>query len=249
MDDEKASRERAIAIMNERKLSEFAQKQMTARDFAKKVQSGDITSLEIIVKADTGGTVSAIKQSLGKIKSDRVALRIIHDGIGDVTESDIMMAKASNAMLLTFHVGTPSHVSDVAERSGVEIRDYSVIYKMIEDVENILRGLIESEKEAINIGRLKVLGIFKHAKDHMIVGGKVLDGILHPKTEALIHREKEEIASGNIEETRIGKEMVNEVEKDEECGILVYTKELIKEGDIIECVEYRERKVEVGYEI
>ncbi|MEA3304364.1 MAG: translation initiation factor IF-2 [Patescibacteria group bacterium] len=188
MDTEKEARDLVLKIYNERKLKAFAEKQMTARDFAKKVAEGDMTTLQLIIKADTKGSIEAIKQSLGKIHSERVAIQIIHTGVGGVTESDIMMARASQAMLISLHVQTSATIMGLADREGVEIKEYNIIYKMIEDLEKVMHGLIEPEKEEFIAGKLEILGVFHHGKKEMIVGGKITEGYIQKDLDVKIFK-------------------------------------------------------------
>ncbi|MBD3330850.1 translation initiation factor IF-2, partial [Candidatus Peregrinibacteria bacterium] len=204
------------------------------------VQSDKI--LKIVLKADTKGTIEAIKQSLAKIKDEDVAVKIIHSGVGTVTESDIMMASASNGVVVAFHTDFFSaDVKKTAERENVEVKKYSVIYNLIEDVKKILSGLLEPEIVENVIGRMEVKQIFFTKKKELIVGCKVLSGKVTDSAKIHIMDKDEVKGSGRISSLRKVDKTVKEINEGNECGIK-YTGDPLEEGDQLE-VYIEEEKI------
>ncbi len=204
--------------------------------------------LKLIIKADTKGSLEAIKQSLAKIKDEEVAIKIIHSGVGTVTESDVMMASASKGLILSFHSKFDnSNVEKVAEREKVEIKNFTVIYDLIENVKQILTGLLEPEIEEVVLGRAEVLKIFYSKKKEMIIGVKVKNGKLKNKAKLKIIREKTEekedniIGKGEIDSLKKVDKNVNEVKEGSECGIRFVGDSDVQEGDILEAYEENEK--------
>lgn len=205
--------------------------------------------LKLIVKADTKGSLEAIKQSLSKIKGEDVAVKVIHSGVGTITKSDVMMASASTGMVVGFHSDFDSaYVEKNAERDNVEVRKYTVIYDLIEDVKRILSGLLEPEIVEIVLGRAEVKQIFLTKKKSLIVGCKVLSGKLKNKAKIRIIRGRNEldeddiVGNGLIDSLRKVDEVVKEVGEGNECGIS-FTGDLILEpGDVLEAYEEESRE-------
>lgn len=205
--------------------------------------------LKLIVKADTKGSLEAIKQSVAKIKGEDVAVKIIHSGVGTITKSDVMMASASHGMIVGFHsdFDTP-HVSKNAERDNVEVRKYTVIYDLIEDVKRILSGLLEPEIFEIILGRGEIKQVFLTKKKGMIIGCKVLSGKLKTKSKFRIIRgrtatdEDNVVGIGFIDSLRKVDEVVKEIGEGNECGINYIGEVDLEVGDILEVFEEGSRE-------
>ncbi|MFH1284591.1 MAG: translation initiation factor IF-2 [Candidatus Peregrinibacteria bacterium] len=205
--------------------------------------------LKLVVKADTKGSLEAIKQSILKIKDEEVAVKVIHSGAGSVTRSDIMMAAASGGMVVAFHSDFDSpHVKKTADREGVEVRMYSVIYDLLGDIKKILSGLLEPEIERVVIGRASVKQIFLTKKKDMIIGCKVLSGKIENKGKITVIRGKnatdeDNIAGeGMIESLRKVDEVVKEIGEGNDCGIKFSGDVKLEDGDILEIYKEVEKR-------
>ncbi len=197
--------------------------------------------LRLVVKADTKGSLEAIKQSIAKIKDEEVAVKVIHSGVGDVSKSDVMMAAASNGLLVAFHTEFDSpYVSKTAEREGVEVKKYAVIYDLLEDVKKILSGLLDAEVIKKVLGRAQVRQIFLTKKKEMIIGCKVLSGKLKNKSKFDIIRgqnaEKEDdfVGEGEITSLRKVDKEVKEIGEGNDCGMKVNSDIPLEDDDILE---------------
>ncbi|PIR54732.1 translation initiation factor IF-2 [Candidatus Peregrinibacteria bacterium CG10_big_fil_rev_8_21_14_0_10_36_19] len=198
-------------------------------------------TLKIVIKADAKGSLEAIRQSVAKIKDEEVAVKIIHGGVGSVTKSDIMMASASRGMIAAFHTDFDSpYVQKTAEREGVEVKKYKVIYDLLEDIKRILSGLLEPEVLEVVIGRAEVRQIFLTKKKEMIIGCRVLTGKLQNKAKIRIIRGRNSedadnvVGKGVIDSLRKVDEVVKEIGEGNECGIKFVGDVEVLEGDILQ---------------
>jgi translation initiation factor IF-2 len=203
---------------------------------------------KLIVKADAKGSMEAIRQSIGKIKDEEVAVKIIHSGVGKISESDVMMASASRAMVVGFHAGFDSaNVPRVAERENVEVKEYKIIYDLLEDIKKYLSGLIEAEKLEVVIGRATVKQIFLTTKKEMIVGARVTSGKITGKAKLKVIRGRTEededkvVGRGVIEALRKVDDVVKEIKEGNECGIKFRGDIALEEGDILEAFVEEEK--------
>ncbi|MBD3360345.1 translation initiation factor IF-2 [Candidatus Peregrinibacteria bacterium] len=205
--------------------------------------------LKLVIKADTKGTLEAVKQSLTKIKDEEVAVKIIHSDTGKINKSDIMMASASKGLVVAFHTDFDSpYVKKTAEREGVEVRKYTVIYNLIEDVKKILTGLLEPEIEKVILGRAEVKQIFLTKKKEMIVGCKVISGKIENKAKVDVIRGKTEenedniVGGGLINSLRKVDKEVKEIKEGNDCGIKFSGDVSLEEGDILEVYKEKEKR-------
>lgn len=197
--------------------------------------------LNLIVKSDVLGTIEAIDESLEKINTKKIKAKIIHGGLGNITEGDVKKAETANAIIIGFNVKVPPQVERLARDLNIKINTYSIIYDLLNDVREDMKSLITIEIVKTKIGRLKVLAIFRTEKDSQIVGGKMLDGFVENNVIIEIYRDKEFLAEGKLVGLKSGTENVNKVEKDEECGLLYKGKTPIAIGDILEF--YKEEEI------
>ncbi len=244
--DEKIGRDRAgqIKLLNKSQSDEqmSASNQLISLVKAEKV-------LKIIIKADTKGSLEAIKQSIAKIKNEEVAVKIIHSGVGLVSDSDVMMAAASKGMIIAFHTDFDSpNVAKTAERERVEVKKYTIIYDLLENITKILSGLLEPELIVVTLGRAQIKQIFLTKRKELILGARVLSGKIVVKSRIRIIRgttatdEDNVVGKGIIDSLRKADEQVHEMKEGNECGIK-FTGDLdVREGDIFEA--YREEKRE-----
>jgi len=210
-------------------------------EVSQEIKSGNVKDLNIILKADTKGSLEAIKSSIDEIEGEGLNLNIIADAIGPVSESDVNLAIASYAVILAFRVSVSPNVLKLAESNSIKISKYDVIYKLIDDVTAVLEGMLEPEIIETKIGRLKILKIFKKTKDSGIVGGKVISGKITPGTKIIVKRNDQEIGELKTQIIQVGNEKLNQVEKDTECGVSYLGNVKIKEGDILEFILIEEK--------
>ncbi len=197
-------------------------------------------TLRIVVKADTKGSLEAIRQSVAKIKDEEVAVKIIHGGVGLVTKSDVMMAAASRGMIAAFHSDFDSpYVGKTADREGVEVKKYTVIYDLLEDIKRVLSGLLEPEVFEVVLGRAEVKQIFLTKKKEMIIGCRVTSGKLKNKAKLRILRGRTAedtdniVGTGSIDSLRKVDELVKEIGEGNECGIKFVGDVAVEEGDVL----------------
>ncbi len=201
----------------------------------------DTPKLNVIIKTDFLGSAEAIEELLMKLNTERVQVKIISRGLGYVTEGDIKRAEDAQAKILAFNVKMPGAIEILAREKQVEIKMFSVIYELTEYIKEEMQLLIKPEIIRTDLGRLKVLEIFRTETNSQIVGGKVLDGVVRNNSFVEVMRGDDFIILGNITELQSAKQSVNEVEKDEECGLKYEGKPLIEVGDILNF--YQEEKI------
>lgn len=214
---------------------------MTLEDLFSKVKDGAKT-ISVVLKTDVKGSEEAIKQSLSKIESHGVRVDVIRSGVGTITESDVILANASSAIIIGFNVRPNSKTVDLAKEYGVDIRLHNVIYKIIEELEDAILGMLDPEYEEKVLGSAEVRQLFKFSKVGTIAGCFVLDGVIKSNDKARVVRDGIVIYDGNIGSIQRGKDKANEVKKGIECGITIENFNDIKEGDIIEAYTMEEVK-------
>ena len=236
MDSEKEARsvaEKFIAYGREKMLSETKQ-QLSLDDLFNQIQAGSVKELNIIVKADVQGSVEAVKQSLVKLSNDEVAVKVIHGGVGAITESDVNLAAASNAIIIGFNVRPEPAAKDAASAEKVDLRLYRVIYNAIEDIEAAMKGMLDPEFVEKVTGHAEVRQIFKASGVGTIAGSYVLDGTIQRDSSARIIRDGIVVHEGKLASIQRGKDAVKEVRSGFECGLVMVSYNDIKEGDQIE---------------
>jgi translation initiation factor IF-2 len=220
-----------------------ARKRISLEDFTKALEDGKIESLNLILKGDVSGAVEALEESLLKIEvDDTVQLRIIHRGVGAITESDVNLATIDNAIIVGFNVRPDSKARERAQREGVDVRFYSVIYNALEEIENSLKGMLKPEFEEIQSGVAEVREVFKSSKAGTIAGCIVRSGTITRNAKARVIRDGVVLADNlAIESLRRFKDDVTEVKTDFECGIGLGKLKDIQIGDEIETIEMKEK--------
>ena len=220
-------------------------KHLTLADLHAQIEEGKIKELPVIIKGDTRGSIEVLSDSLGQLISNKVKLRIIHAGIGAVNESDVMLASASNAIILGFHVKTALGASELAEVEKVDIHFYNIIYEAISEIKKALEGLLEPEYKKVILGRAEVRQVFRISKKRAVAGSRVVEGKIARNCKVTLLREEKSIYEGNIGTLRRFKDDVREVEAGYECGLGLTGFDDIQEGDIIEAyiLEEQERKL------
>lgn len=206
------------------------------------IKEGTMKTLPLIIKGDVDGSVEALAESLEKIKNDEVGIKVIHKNVGMVTESDVLLAEASKAVIIGFHVQVTSNARLQANQAGVDIRTYNVIYQAVEELTLALEGLLEPDKVESSIGKAEVLTQFKIPKIGFIAGCKVVEGLIIRNGKARVSRNGEMLTEGLINSLKRHKDDAKEVKEGLECGIGVDGIKKFQEGDIIEVYEIREEK-------
>lgn len=244
MESEKNAREQAVQVETVRKNDALNAKNIVG-DLVRQIQAGELKVLKVVLKTDTKGSFEAIKKSIEGIKHDEVMVKVIHSGVGDISESDVMMAAASNALLLGFHVGIMPGIERSAEQRGVDIKLYKIIYKMMEDITNILSGLLEPEEVVIEHGAGKVLEIFFSKRKMQIAGIKIENGKFVNNAKLRVIRNDEFIGEGKIESLKRVDKVMDEIKSGNDCGIQYTGQVMLEAGDKLECfkIEMRERSL------
>ncbi len=241
--DEKLARDVADARKREMKETKFNSTVKVSLDnLFSQIDEGNMKELDVIIKADVQGSVEAVKQSLEKLSNDEVRVRAIHGGVGAINESDVMLANASNAIIVGFNVRPDAGASAAAERQEVDIRLYRVIYQAIEEIEAAMKGMLDPEYKENVIGHAEVRQTFKVSGVGTIAGAYVTDGKITRNGGVRLVRDGIVIYEGEIDSLRRFKDDVKEVTDSYECGIGLDKFNDIKDGDIIECFVMEEIK-------
>jgi translation initiation factor IF-2 len=214
---------------------------VSLEDFMTAAAAGEKRTLRIVIKADQGGPAEALADALGQLSHDEVSVEVIHRGVGSITESDILLARASGAIIVGFHVRPDNNARSAAEREGVDIKLYKVIYEAVEDVRSALEGMLRPEEREVVLGEAEVRELFKVPKMGVIAGCSVRSGLINRQGRARIIRDGVEVYDGVIGSLRRFKDDVKEVREGFECGIGIENFNDIKIGDVIEC--YRKEQV------
>lgn len=209
-------------------------------DLFEKIQLGEVKELNVIIKADVKGSMEAVKQSLSKLETDEVRVNVIHGGVGGITESDVMLASASNAIIIGFNVRPTLTAIDISKRESVDIRTYRVIYDAIEDIESAMRGLLDPTIEEEVIGRAEIRATFKVPNVGMVAGIYVLQGKITRNSKIRLLREDVVIYEGDISSLKRFKDDAKEIQSGYEGGLSLENYNDIKEGDIIEAYILKE---------
>jgi translation initiation factor IF-2 len=206
---------------------------------SKQTLAGDTENktLNLIIKADVAGSLEAIKQSIAKLKNDEVKINILSEGIGEVNESDVLLAGNSKASVLAFRAKVNPKAVNLAKQKNVVVDSYDVIYELLEDVTSAVIKMFTPELEKHTFGRAKVLAIFRTEKGQMIVGGSVSEGELKKNSQIMIYRGEAELGRAEILELQQSKVMAKSINKNEEFGIKLKTPVKIEVGDILESFE------------
>ncbi|TDE90735.1 translation initiation factor IF-2, partial [Occultella glacieicola] len=233
--DKREAAERAATLAKRRK-------RISLEDFTQALEQGKVETLNLVLKGDVSGAVEALEDALLKIDvGDEVDLRIIHRGVGAITQNDVNLATVDNAVIIGFNVRPAERVTELADREGVEIKYYSVIYSAIEDVENALKGMLKPEFEEVQLGTAEVRQVFRSSKVGSIAGSIIRSGTIRRNSKARLLRDGVVIADNlTVESLRREKDDVTEVREGFECGIGLGYRD-IQEGDVVETFEMREK--------
>lgn len=198
------------------------------------IKSGQLKQLPIVLKVDTQGSLEAIKNTIEQFDENGVKVKIVTAGVGPINENDVNMAIASSAVIIGFRVNAFSVTEDLLREKNIKVKNYDIIYRLFEDIQEILKGLIEPEYEEVIIGKLEVLKVFHKTSDRKLIGGRVVDGKIIINEKVKIIHSGDVIGKGKIISLQIEKNQVTEIKKGQECGLAVATKTIVKSGDLIE---------------
>jgi translation initiation factor IF-2 len=198
------------------------------------MQEGKVKELNVVLKSDVQGSSEAIKNALSKLGEENMKVRLIHEGIGNISETDVHLAGASGAIIIGFNVKADGAALREAQKEGVDIRYYEVIYKLIDDIQAALVGMLEPTYREVIDGHAEVLQIFKAGKAVIIAGCRITDGKITRSSQARILRKNEKVFEGKIASLRRGKDDVREVTSGYECGIVMEDFVAFEVGDTIE---------------
>lgn len=214
---------------------------MSLEDLFGQIKEGQ-KEIKVVLKADVNGSLEAVRNALEKIDVEGVKVSVIRGGVGAITESDVVLASASHAVIIGFNVRAGNATSDIAKQYGIKIKTYDIIYKVVEDVEKAMKGMLEPEYEEKVLGTAEIRQIFKFSKVGLIAGCHVTSGIVKSNTKARLIRNDIIVYNGQIKSLQHEKEQVKEMKKDMDCGITLENCQDYKEGDIIEVYELVEIK-------
>jgi translation initiation factor IF-2 len=236
--DDRTARATAETRTAEAKLQQMTvPKRASLHNLFEKLQENEQVELGIIVKTDTQGAIEAIENTLREIRSDKVALKIAMAAVGNITVNDVLLASASNAVVLGFHVATEPGVNKLAKTEGVEIRLHSIIYELVDQVRDAMAGLLEPIVRAKVVGHAEVRQMFSVSKSGLVAGCMVTDGHVTPRVKVRVKREGETIYEGSIASLRRFQNDAGEVRETQECGIRIDNPSVVAAGDILEFYE------------
>jgi translation initiation factor IF-2 len=243
VDNEREARRIAGERSNRLKTEALARRagvRVSLEDVLARAQKGELKELALIVKADVAGSLEALADEIAKLPQEEVAVNLIHTGVGGINESDVMLASASNAVVIGFNVRPVGDARAVADREGVEVRGYSVIYKVVEELRAAMEGLLEPEDVEETVGTVEIRATFKASKVGTIAGSMVTDGSARRGATVRLVRDGTIVYDGRIGSLRRFKEDVREVTTGMECGIVLENYADVKEGDVLEVYETRQ---------
>ncbi len=239
--DERLARELVEQRTNERKEEQFnSQTKVTLDNLFEQMKEGDMKELKIIVKADVQGSVEAVRQSLEKLSNDEVRVHIIHGAVGAISESDVMLANASNAIIVGFNVRPDPVAEENAKRDGVDMRLYRIIYDCIEEIESAMKGMLAPKFREVALGKAECRETYKISNVGMVIGGHVISGKITRNAQVRVVRDGIIVADDKVASLRRFKDDVREVADGYDCGITLEKFSDIKQGDILEAYEMEE---------
>jgi translation initiation factor IF-2 len=243
-----------VAVDSEQKareISEFRRERQRQKELAasgrgslesmlSQIREGQASELSVVVKADVQGSLEAIQSALEKLGNEEVKVRVLHAGVGGINESDVTLAGASDAIIVAFNVRANGKAREVAKRDGVDIRYYSVIYNLVDDIKAALEGMLSPEARESFIGYAEIRAVFDISKVGKVAGCRVTEGVVRRGAGVRLLRDNTVIYEGNLKSLKRFKDEVREVKDGYECGIALENWNDIKEGDVLECYEVQQ---------
>jgi translation initiation factor IF-2 len=241
LDDERIAKQIGMYRQEKRRGRELARSsKVSLEELYARIQEGEVKELNIIVKADVQGSMEAVSSFLGKLSTDSVKVNIVHGGVGGISETDVNLATASNAIIIGFNIRPGLKAMQLGEQEGVDMRTYSVIYDAVSDVQKAMEGLLEPTLKEKILGRAEVRATFNIPKVGTVAGSYVVDGKIGRGSRIRLIRDDVVIHDGRISSLKRFKEDVKDVQQGYECGIGIENFNDVKEGDVIESYEYEE---------
>ena len=232
--NEREGRSKAEENSKSRNPQSGQNRALTLEEVVNQTDTDEIKELNLVVKADVQGSVEAVRGALEKLVDEDVKVRILHTGSGAVTESDILLASASEAIVISFSIGSEPSAERLADRMGVEIRHYNIIYQLIDDVEKALHGMLDPVYTEVIVGRAEIREVFEGRRGTQIAGCRVIEGRMIRSGDVRVMRDGQNVEDGVINSLRHFREEVNEMNAGTECGIVIQGFNDFKEGDILE---------------
>ena len=233
--NEREAKERAEAEMERKKAESLnVERKTSLEDIFSMLDKAETPELKIVLKTDVRGSLEAITENIAKLKNDKISVNIIHSGVGEISENDIVLAAASKAIIIGFHVRVMPGVNRLAKQKGVDIRLYSVIYELLEQVDKAMKGQLAPETRETPLGEAEIIQIFETSKAGKICGCRVKSGIMKVNAKVKVFREKELIYLGHVQSLKHFKEDVREISAGNECGIRLDNFEDFEVGDRLE---------------
>jgi len=242
--DERKAKQAASKIAEQRRSESAPLGQVSLDTLYMQMQEGKVKELDVVLKCDVQGSAEAIKNALSKVGEENIKVRLIHEGIGNISETDVHLAGASGAVIIGFNVKADGAAQRLAQKENVEIRYYNIIYKLTDDIQAALTGMLEPTYREVIEGHAEVQQTFKAGKNTVIAGCRVTDGKITRASQARVLRKKELVYDGKIASLRRGRDDVREVATGYECGIVLEDFTDFEEGDIIE--SYAQERVRPG---
>ncbi len=238
-DDEREARETASKREEEERIKSIAgpKRKMSLRDLRKHLEANEVKDLNLIIKADVQGSVEAVRGMIEKIENEEVNVKILHSGVGSITESDILLASTADAICVGFNVKPEPKAKVEAERQKVEIRTYTIIYELIEDIEAAVKGMLEPKFEEEYHGTVEIRAVFKLTKAGKVAGSHVTDGKILRNDRVRVRRDNEIVYEGTVESLRNVKQDVREMFAGQDCGLRFTGWDDFKEGDVVEAYD------------
>ena len=233
--NEREAKERAAEEMERKKVESLnVDRKTSLEDIFSMLDKADKPELKIVLKTDVRGSLEAITENIGKIQNDKISVNIIHSGVGEISENDIVLAAASKAIIIGFHVRVMPGVNKLAKQKGVDIRLYSVIYELLEEVDKAMKGQLAPETRETPLGEAEIIQIFETSKSGRICGCRVKSGVMKINAKCKVFRDKELIYLGHVQSLKHFKEDVREIAAGNECGIRLDNFEEFEVGDRLE---------------
>jgi translation initiation factor IF-2 len=232
--NEKAAREAAAAVQRREQAKSLGVKKIDASQLSAAISAGNISELNVVLKADTKGSLESLHESLDQLRNGEVAVRVVSSAVGDLSESDIAFAKTAGALLIGFNVSLNSSLKALANREGVHVRLYRVIYELTDDLRDALSQMLAPEVIETVVGELEIKGVFKSTKTNVVCGGTVKSGRIEPKLRLRIQHNGEVVGQGVLTSLQKDKQEAKEAFEGETCGLNVATSASITLGDTLE---------------
>jgi translation initiation factor IF-2 len=231
---EKEARDTASSAVRREQAKSLGVKRIDASQLSAAITAGNIQELNVVLKADTQGSLESLHESLDQLRNDEVAVKIVSSAVGDITESDIAFAKTAGALMIGFNVSLSSSLKALANREGIHVRLYKVIYELTDDLRSALSQMLAPEIIETTVGVLEIKGVFKTTKTNVVCGGTVTMGRIEPKLKLRIKRGGEVLGEGTLTSLQKDKQEAKEAFEGETCGLNVATSTPIELGDTLD---------------